>query len=616
MVYSRASFTGIAFLVVLIFALDITTIQSSMVDVAVSTATNLSDFATNESHTIYTVGMPPSRVKQTTSAPAPATHGGEEVAASAHLLTALFAAFATISTALCTYMAIFTATHFNAVKLGFENTVGYWRTLGHYWTGGSYKDCPHFPDSVDARVHLRSLALINEMWDQPHYRNGTFGVDMAKNLRNVAVPGTGLPLSVLCFSSTLFRLVLLVVYPVTALAAAIIRRKPDATADDVAQSFVDHLVRPTDWFSLWRLNCRLASYHALKTKDDGFRAEDKWTFITESLKNNVPVSPIMEIPDIVCKDRNEEGGMGIHFFKNALSGGDWIIQKSIKNSDFLQTMLPDNAPLSTIRIVTGSSMSFADKSDTKPIKAFSCVFRAGRAGAATDHDAILFDVDLKSGLIQEGSINKEWYKLGVDNVNPYGRPDISVFTEHPDCGKKVTGITIPDIASLEAICIDAHNKSCANVPLCGWDVALTTEGVCLLEVNLSCNFFQATVNYPEYFNFVDQQFKYLEGLQSAPAAAITAADTTTTTAVQEIEPVAIKAAPVAAVAKKVDAEVVTHAPIIAAKPEVVLPTPATIPANFNHRTLSVFGAAPSTFTVKSEKPLTVEITAAKMMHLC
>merc|ERR1712195_411613 len=146
----------------------------------------------------------------------------------------------------------------------------------------------------------------------------------------------------------------------------------------------------------------------------------------------------------------------------------------------------------------------------------------------------------------------------MGNVNPYGRPDISVFTEHPDCGKKVTGITIPDIASLEAICIDAHKKSCANVPLCGWDVALTTEGVCLLEVNLSCNFFQATVDYPEYFKFVDQQFKYLEGLESVPAKTTT---TTTTTTTKQVEPEAIIKAVVAAPAPTVQPEVIKAAPI-------------------------------------------------------
>ena len=298
----------------------------------------------------------------------------------------------------------------------------------------------------------------------------------------------------------------------------------------------------------------------MKTQDEGYRSEDKWTFITEALQKSLPVSPIMAIPNIVCKDRNEEGGMGIHFFKNALAGGDWIIQEVLHNSAFLQTMLPATAPLSTIRIVTGSSSSFAGPSEATPIKTFSCVFRAGRAGAATDHDAILFDVDLTTGVIQEGSINREWYQLGLKNVslaNLRGpraatRPNAKTaaaanpgtcttgtgtgtgtssttneedaggcrFTTHPDCGKQVTGITIPDIAKLKAICVDAHSKSCANVPLCGWDVALTTEGVVLLEVNLSCNFFQATVDHDSYFDFVDAHFKHLSQMciPSAPSA--------------------------------------------------------------------------------------------------
>jgi hypothetical protein len=391
-------------------------------------------------------------------------------------------------------------------------TTEYWASLMYYWTGGKYATFPYFQDSLQARVHVRSLALINEMWGLPHYRNGNFGEDMRKNLRNVAVPGTGLPLSTLCYSATLFRLVLLVVYPAVCICAAIIRRKPAASAADVAKGFRKHLTEPTDWFSLWRLNCRLASHHAHTTKDAGYAAEDKWTFITDALKKNVPVSPILDLPKIVCKDRNEEGGMGIHFFDNALFGGDWIIQKAMHNDAFLSSMLPKNAPLSTIRIVTGSRMAFAPDSKT-PIEAFSGVFRAGRAGASTDHDAILFDIDLKTGIIKDGSINKEWYQLGLGAVDPSATPAVQTFSKHPDCGLQVTGRQVPDIQKLVDICTNAHKQCCPNVPLCGWDVALTTdpdEPINLLEVNLSCNFFQATVDFPKYFEFVDEHFKHLE----------------------------------------------------------------------------------------------------------
>ena len=110
--------------------------------------------------------------------------------------------------------------------------------------------------------------------------------------------------------------------------------------------------------------------------------------------------------------------MGIYFYKNVTAGGDWIIQETISNSAWVSTLLPSNAPLSTFRGITQSRASIDIRSppDVTQVTALSCVFRAGRQGAATDHDSILFDVDFKSGLISGGTTNAHWYRLGLHDL--------------------------------------------------------------------------------------------------------------------------------------------------------------------------------------------------------
>lgn len=42
---------------------------------------------------------------------------------------------------------------------------------------------------------------------------------------------------------------------------------------------------------------------------------------------------------------------------------------------------------------------------------------------------------------------------------------------------------------------ESHFKMCPDVPFAGWDVVLSSDPkvpVCLLEVNLSCNFFRGS----------------------------------------------------------------------------------------------------------------------------
>lgn len=46
--------------------------------------------------------------------------------------------------------------------------------------------------------------------------------------------------------------------------------------------------------------------------------------------------------------------MGLYFFKNATAGGDWIIQERLDNDAFVGSLLPENAPLSTMRVISAS----------------------------------------------------------------------------------------------------------------------------------------------------------------------------------------------------------------------------------------------------------------------
>jgi hypothetical protein len=181
-----------------------------------------------------------------------------------------------------------------------------------------------YPEDRWARVTVYSQALIFQMWDKPHYRATSLQQDMKDNLRNVAIPGTGVPLSIFCTHWILCLLCLLVVNPLICFCGAVnkvmIEHRSGAGSGDLGKKLVthfrNHLLRPDDWFSFWRLNCQLVSYHSLTRQNSpGYKQEDKWTFLKEGKEAGVPVSPFMEIEAIVCKNKNIEGGMGIHFFK-------------------------------------------------------------------------------------------------------------------------------------------------------------------------------------------------------------------------------------------------------------------------------------------------------------
>lgn len=369
-----------------------------------------------------------------------------------------------------------------------------------------------------ARIHLFRLASEFYLYNKPHYRKGSYRDDLIDNLRNVAIPGTGIPLSLFARSKILALGFLLTAYPAVSFIASLQKWFMSKFESSLSDEYAIRLLAPDDWFSYWRLNCNVVGMHALLNDlPEGYSMENKWTFLEKGDKEGVPVSPYLRTPGIVVKHRNEEGGMGIYFYKNATDGGDWIIQETIANSDWVSTLLPPNAPLSTFRVITQSraSIDVAKPAQVNDITALSCVFRAGRAGAATDHSAIFFDVDVKTGLIRGGTTNAHWYRLGLHEALPGRCPWRSShgYQTHPDGDIAVSGNYVPDIKNMLAMVEESHFKMCPDVPFAGWDVVLSSDPkvpVCLLEVNLSCNFFRGSFDKKLYLDFIDDSFSKLQ----------------------------------------------------------------------------------------------------------
>ncbi|TMW67335.1 hypothetical protein Poli38472_012451 [Pythium oligandrum] len=406
-----------------------------------------------------------------------------------------------------------------------KTLLSFYGSLWFYWIRkGKYADCPFFSEDLHAKTYVYSVALLHQLWDEPHYRHPSFYIDLVKNLRNVAIPGTGVPLSIISYSRVILFPFLVFVYPWLCAIGAFLElnaeysNKQGTIIERYLRTFSQIFVNPQNWFAFWRINCHVVSLHSWKTNNSpGYIMENKWDFLVECEKQNIAISPYMKTPgSLVIKDRNEEGGMGIFMFKNAYDGGDWIIQEKLENSPFLKKLLPEVSPLSTFRIITASRHGLDLPEDQLQgedgVKSLSCVFRAGLAGASTDHKSIMFDVDMETGKIMKGSTTTHWYRIGPHHV---GRGKMSVghdITNHPDTGVPITGNVVKEIKQMKKLVEEAHFKLMKDVPLCGWDVALTNKGVLLLEVNISCNFFRGTFDQPWYFRFLDEYFTYLEKL--------------------------------------------------------------------------------------------------------
>jgi hypothetical protein len=71
-----------------------------------------------------------------------------------------------------------------------------------------------------------------------------------------------------------------------------------------------------------------------------------------------------------------------------------------------------------------------------------------------------------------------------------GRPftglgrDIRHHDQHPDTGRTLTGATLPDWQQAVKLCLDV-TATLPGIPMQAWDIALTSRGPVILEVNVN-----------------------------------------------------------------------------------------------------------------------------------
>jgi hypothetical protein len=122
--------------------------------------------------------------------------------------------------------------------------------------GRTYKNSNFFDNDKWAKVQIFSLSLVFKMWNKPHYRSRSYQQDMIDNLKNVAIPGTGIPLSVFCYNWWVCLWFVLIINPIVCLLGAINKsRKLKINGTkfiyNVCNDYIDHLLHPQDWFSFW-----------------------------------------------------------------------------------------------------------------------------------------------------------------------------------------------------------------------------------------------------------------------------------------------------------------------------------------------------------------------------
>lgn len=150
------------------------------------------------------------------------------------------------------------------------------------------------------------------------------------------------------------------------------------------------------------------------------------------------------------------------YFNEITGRQDFLVQEGLVQRNDIMQVYPHS--VNTLRVITQNF-------NGKPVISV-VMFRMGRKGAFVDNSSsggISTNVNLSTGVIGR-------YAIDLDNNMKFDR--------HPDSGFRYEGFTIAGWDEIKEQILDFAGKT-PEFPDIGWDIAITGEGIKVIEMNLN-----------------------------------------------------------------------------------------------------------------------------------
>nr|WP_306287934.1 sugar-transfer associated ATP-grasp domain-containing protein [Pseudoalteromonas sp. WY3] len=142
--------------------------------------------------------------------------------------------------------------------------------------------------------------------------------------------------------------------------------------------------------------------------------------------------------------------------------GDYVIEEAILQHDAITTVYPHS--VNTLRVITKRNAAGA-------IEIVAVTLRMGSKGREIDNTSaggLVIGINLLTGLAVREYATQEY---GLER-----------FYEHPDSGFKFKQLKIPNWLAVKSQVIELASKNII-MNLTGWDVAITQDGILVIEIN-------------------------------------------------------------------------------------------------------------------------------------